>query len=421
LLGAALYADGLSKVLLKKKANFTNALSRLPAQTSQEALLLLRLSLAAPKLIHLMRSSDCAPALHLLEEFDEALRIGLEGLLNSQLPAAAFQRACLPARMGGLGVRRLSDLRMPCYLTSLVSSAERVRDLLPASAVANFEEHLQEVSRSFPVPETFQGDLGRQMDVDSILCEERYRDILDEASPSLRACMLAAREPLSFAWLHVIPNAHLGTCIDDETISCAVRYRLHVPQCQPIPCRLCEERLDALSHHALSCPRSAGRWFRHSALNNEIAAILRKVGAPSTREPSGTHLDPTLRPDGTTILPWSHGKFLAWDATVVDTLAPSYLRTTSLRAGAAAAGQEQRKRHKYRDMLPEYIFCPLGFETLGPMGPSAKEFFSQISRRLALATVFASDSVEYTYLMQRVSTILIKANRISLVAASSGV
>ena len=134
--------------------------------------------------------------------------------------------------------------------------------------------------------------------------------------------------------------------------------------------------------------------------------IQRKAGAPSTREPSGTHLDHTLRPDGTTILPWSHGKFLAWDATVVDTLAPSYLKNTQLRAGAADAGQESRKRHKYRDILPEYIFCPIGFETLGPMGPGARYFYQQLSRRLDQASVPAGgDSREFMNLMQRLSVI----------------
>ena len=64
-------------------------------------------------------------------------------------------------------------------------------------------------------------------------------------------------------------------------------------------------------------------------LNREIALSLTKVDVPTQSEPSGTHLDPYLRPDGISIVPWAHGKFLAWDVTVADTLAPTYLSRTS--------------------------------------------------------------------------------------------
>ena len=76
-------------------------------------------------------------------------------------------------------------------------------------------------------------------------------------------------------------------------------------------------------------------------------------GVPIQNEPSGTHLDPNLCPDGISIVPWKHGKFLAWDVTVADTLAPTYLGTTNLRAGAAAGRLEGQKKLKYKDLLPQ--------------------------------------------------------------------
>ena len=105
----------------------------------------------------------------------------------------------------------------------------------------------------------------------------------------------------------------------------------------------------------------------------------------------------------------------------MDTLAPSYLKKTALRAGAAAAGQEQRKKHKYRDMLPEYSFCAFGLETLGPMGPSARGFLDQLSRKFTQMAMPAGDgSREFLYLLQRLSLILIRANRMSLLSSTSG-
>ena len=42
------------------------------------------------------------------------------------------------------------------------------------------------------------------------------------------------------------------------------------------------------------------------------------------------------RPDGASIVPWGRGRNIAWDVTVADTFAASYLSLTSVQAGAAA-------------------------------------------------------------------------------------
>ena len=147
-------------------------------------------------------------------------------------------------------------------------------------------------------------------------------------------------------------------------------------------------------------------------INREVAMTLNSVLIPTLREPSGTHLDPFLRPDGISLVPWELGKFLAWDVTVADTLAPSYLGTTSLRAGAAAAKLEGHKKLKYRDLLPQYTFMAVGLETLGPMGPSAKTFFSGLSKRMTAAK---RDPRDFDHLLQRVSMIIIRSNNICVV------
>ena len=223
--------------------------------------------------------------------------------------------------------------------------------------------------------------------------------------------MLAAREPLSFSWMNVIPNSSLGTCIDDVTVSTAVGLRLSAPICHPHVCAGCQQPVMRDGHHALSCLFSKGRWFRHTMINREIAGSLSKAMISNQREPSGTHLDPHIRPDGISIVPWSHGNFLAWDLTVADTLAPSYLTATSLRAGAAALLLEKNKQLKYKDTLPQYTFIGIGLETLGPAGPCAKRFFSDLERRMETSN---SESREFTFLQQRISMIIVRSNAISL-------
>ena len=49
------------------------------------------------------------------------------------------------------------------------------------------------------------------------------------------------------------------------------------------------------------------------------------------------------RPDGLTLVPRQAGKCLTWDATVVDTLASSYVSVTATRVGGAADAAAERK------------------------------------------------------------------------------
>ena len=88
------------------------------------------------------------------------------------------------------------------------------------------------------------------------------------------------------------------------------------------------------------------------------------------------------RPDGTTLIPWRAGRNLVWDATVVDTLAPSYLQATAVTAGAAAEIADNRKNHKYQTLLDTHVFIPLALETLGPINLRGLELITDTGRRL---------------------------------------
>ena len=159
--------------------------------------------------------------------------------------------------------------------------------------------------------------------------------------------------------------------------------------------------------HGLHCRRSAGRHSRHGEVNDVVARTLCTAQLPAKREPIGLYTTQT-RPDGQTLVPWRLGRCLVWDATVVDTLAPSHLAVTSLAAGAAADEAESAKRAKYVDRLPPaYEFVPLGFETLGGLGASAKEFLGDLTKRLVHVT---GDLRAGEYFCQRLSLALLRGN-----------
>src|SRR6218665_723766 len=54
---------------------------------------------------------------------------------------------------------------------------------------------------------------------------------------------------------------------------------------------------------------------------------------PSMKEPSGLLRIDGKWPDGATLIPWSAGRYMAWDTTVVHTCAASYLSQTAISAG----------------------------------------------------------------------------------------
>jgi hypothetical protein len=116
------------------------------------------------------------------------------------------------------------------------------------------------------------------------------------------------------------------------------------------------------------------------------------------------------RPDGTTLIPWRAGRSLVWDATVVDTLAPSYLQATAVTAGAAAEIADSRKTQKYQSLLDIHVFIPLALETLGPINSSGLALITDIGRHLTQAT----DEVrETTFLFQRLSVTIQRFNAVA--------
>ena len=82
------------------------------------------------------------------------------------------------------------------------------------------------------------------------------------------------------------------------------------------------------------------------------------------KEPSGLLRIDGKRPDGATLIPWSAGRYMAWDTTVVHTCAASYLSQTAILAGSAAEQAAIRKTAKYAWLPATYVFVPTAFKTL---------------------------------------------------------
>ena len=88
------------------------------------------------------------------------------------------------------------------------------------------------------------------------------------------------------AWLNALPVSSLGTLLDSESFRAAIALRVGADVCIPHSCRCCG-RMDSRGLHGLSCRYSAGRFPRHSVMNDVVKRALQKAGLPSVLEPPG--------------------------------------------------------------------------------------------------------------------------------------
>ena len=167
----------------------------------------------------------------------------------------------------------------------------------------------------------------------------------------------------------------------------------------------------SLRQQLATCSITTRRGFRHGAINDVVQRALSSAGFQAVREPNGVHRDDGIRPDGMTRIPWSNGRSLVWDVTVVDTLAQSHIASTSSAACAAADKAEELKKTKYRAITEHYLFTLVGPETLGSWGAEACNLVKEIGRKLAEQT---EEPRATSFLTQKISIELQRGNASSI-------
>ena len=100
LLGSTLFAGKtLDDLLASKLIELERAIERLQKISAHDALLMLRSSLSAPKLLYVLRTSPCSDN-SILASFDATLRDGLSKIINVELSDLQWIQASLPVRDG---------------------------------------------------------------------------------------------------------------------------------------------------------------------------------------------------------------------------------------------------------------------------------------------------------------------------------
>ena len=138
--------------------------------------------------------------------------------------------------------------------------------------------------------------------------------------------------------------------------------------------------------HSLPCKHGSGRLARHHSINDLIHRALIRANIPSIKEPKRLLRTDNKRPDGYTLIPWRAGRNLTWDVFIVNTVAASYIQTTSVIAGSATEIASERKIVKYVELSNTSCFCPIIFETFEPINDLGLSFLDELGRRIADCT-----------------------------------
>ena len=420
LLGAPIREPQLKNHLTSGYELVEKLISRLKSlDEAHQAFFLLKNYVSAPRLLYLLRSAPAHNHPALLANIDELVRQGAASIANVQLDGEAWRQATLPVSLGGLGIRMTADLALPAHMASLAASAPMAK-LIHRPAEVHLIKIAQDLCTEWQQltgltpPQVDRRHLQRDWDRAGArhIADKLLEDCTSNAG---RARLRAAAQPHSGAWLSALPVASVGTLIQPDTLRIAVALRVGAPVCAPHRCR-CGAQIDDSGLHALSCTRSAGRHPRHAAINNIIKRSLTTAGIPSVLEPPGLDRGDGRRPDGLTTFPFSEGRSLVWDATCVDTFAPSVVSSSALEAGAAAAAAETRKVRRYADISQRYQFVPVAVETAGTLGQAGIAFLRELGHRLIRET---GDKRELGWLMQRISVAVIRGNSASITMAGS--
>ena len=411
LLGAPLFADvALEQALLTRLRVLSRAAERLRDLFRHDALTILRFALCAPKLMHLLRSAPCFGHA-LLQEFDNMFRACLCSIVNADLSDSQWLQASLPVGFGGLGIRLVSQLASSAFLASAVGTSELQSAILSAChSVGNgsFDQALALWSGDQDLNVPLESK-HKQKTWDVPVIKKCFGFLKESLSdPVDQARLLAVSSHRAGEWLKALPISSCGLLLDDEAIRVAVGLRLGAKLCVPHTC-LCGSEVDARGLHGLSCKRSAGRISRHHNMNEIVWRALTRAGIPSTKEPTGLSWSDSRRPDGLTLIPWSSGRCAAWDVTVVDTVARSYLHLSAQSAGGSAEAAATRKRDKYMDLSSSFEIIPVAFETFGPVDAGGAAFLDAIGRKITQRT---GDLRETSFLWQRLSVTLQRFNAV---------
>ena len=130
LLGSPLTTTAIRPQFQHKLSIFKAMTEKLSLLDRHPAYFLLKNCFSMPKLIYLLRSSPTFQHPDLLADFDNCLKSCATDICNVSFDDIGWIQATLPIRIGGIGLRRASDLALPAYLASISASQSLISEII---------------------------------------------------------------------------------------------------------------------------------------------------------------------------------------------------------------------------------------------------------------------------------------------------
>ena len=411
LLGSPIGSDNFSvRAAAKSLSRLHNALSKLShLNKPRAAYLILRYSLGACRIIHLLRTCSISVCSALADDVHKLIYDALSDLIGTSMDDCHVTLSSLPLKMGGIGISN------PCYILGPAGIASRIK-----SAVANvvqlpyptlddefgnflasplFDKFavLSDIRKWWStcdrasanagnVPENKQWD--SQHHLFSLVMAAVAQEFDDSVNLRMRVWRSLFTGPCSNAWLNIHQLLSQSSLFDpdlSDRFFTLLKWRLALPLCSdnflPTPCPGCGAQQDFFGDHALSCA-SMGRYARHNRLRNFFEDLFNEAGFATQIEaqiPTST-----LRPADILVDGFSGDFPTAFDVTVSHALRPS-ISLAGVECGKSAALAAESKIASYTSACDacHWHFCPLAMETSGFVTKEVNSLVAKLCHRLS--------------------------------------
>lgn len=384
---------------------------------AQDQFLILRSALQ-PRLDHLARTSQWAFISAALALAENKTAEAVSKLVKRPLQdCIATGQLTLPLRLGGVGLRVMSELEAGAAFLSAAAMTEAAMRTGPTQyrpfagpATAGLAQawHALHADATELWPEEtveFTAECitdtlpGVQKLYSRFVAVRRHAALLasfprtlagQRDSARLRSCGCRAAS----IWLETLPTAESLTLKNGDWIA-SMRLRLglgHMPANAPgVKCS-CGWRIEASdTDHHMTCKKSTSgpMTLRHDILLAIVRRIAARAGVATSAEPKLHRLHrastgsaalrarPESRGDILFVLPEA---VTVGDISVVHPAASTYVLGASRTDGSAAAARDRLKRDRYQTADPTgYAFTPISVESFGRLGKPAMELLSTLA------------------------------------------
>jgi len=208
---------------MQKTDELQKVMKQLILLHSHDALVLLKNSLAMPKLLY----------------------------LNVNLNEDQWLQASLPVADGGLAIRSAQTMASSAFLASAASTLTLQESILPSNIKSVLDQSLAsteivwdlEALSSSPMPAINKQHI--QKTWDKLMATKHASLLQSRAQCDIdKARLLAASSSHSGDWLHAPPIASIGLRLSDEAVRLAVAQRLGCKACESHAC-ICGKPVDA--------------------------------------------------------------------------------------------------------------------------------------------------------------------------------